>query len=720
MSQRIRSFPSMSVRTRSRACALTMLLLAGSSLVGSCSDRNAATSPLPPVSVANVALDLTVFSLAVGEERNVQATPRDAAGNVLASRAVQWQSSRPDIVSVRVSANSSAATIVAVAPGTTTITATSEGKSASLTVTVTVTAPVPDDFAIVDAQWTQAAQQPDGSIPVVLNGNGALLNVRLSSTAARRAPGAIVLTLADANGSLVRMDSVKPAAFVGTATADAPTAQFLVPAALLRPGVRWRVERDPRHAVVDDNAANDVFPRASATTMSTVSLPLLRLRFVPITLSAHSNLPGNVNISNVEQYLSTLRRVFPLGQLATSVRELLVSSASFGTPPRGGAEAFWLQVLQDVDLARVTDTSARDAYWIGVIAPPTGFTFTTYGGYSYVPSDPSATGAGTRSSTVVQVGWFSNTGQTADLVPHELAHTLGRRHAPCGGAAATDPAFPDPGGTIGTVGFDVYAWSSGQSITAPPRASSLGDVMGYCFPVWVSPYTYASLLQARLNSVPLASAVASTGAAVSAVTAPVRQRVMVVRAQIINRQISVLPALTLDGMPTDDPEGAYRVELLDARGRVLTSARAHAASVDHSDAQTLLAAMPLPVALAEHVATVRVRGPAGVAMRQRSMTFATSRVADSVPMLRRVAPALLSVPQLAAVGGSVEATCPPGAQAIAVQDHDTGALLASAHTPTVVLSGLSARTIDISCSDGVRSTVARTIATGVGRSPFTP
>jgi len=45
----------------------------------------------------------------------------------------------------------------------------------------------------------------------------------------------------------------------------------------------------------------------------------------------------------------------------------------------------------------------------------------------------------------------------AGTMSHELAHTLGRRHSPCGNfgtPSEPDPAFPDPDGLIGVWGYD--------------------------------------------------------------------------------------------------------------------------------------------------------------------------------------------------------------------------------------------------------------------------
>lgn len=664
-----------------------------------CGERSTApriATPTPPAAVASVAIEPSAISLGAGQQRTLDATTRDASGAILTGRAVQWQSSAPGVATVSAGGNSASATVVAIAPGMATISASSEGRSASATVTV-VAVPAAD-FAIASAQWTQGAQQADGSIPMVLDGNAAVLNVIMSTTVASRPPGQLVLRLTDASGAVVRTDTVVPAPIDGAVTYDAPTAQFLVPASQLRSGLRWQVRRDPRKVLADADTTNDVFPRAGPANLATVALPAMRIRFVPIVLSAHGNATGNVSAANVEGYLPTMRRVFPLGSLTTSVGTPLVTSASFGTPTSGGSEGFWLQVLSDLDLARVANPGAPDEYWMGVVRPPTGFTYTSFGGFSYVAQAPGPPGTSKRISTVVQVGWFTNTGQTSDLVAHELAHTLGRRHAPCGGATSTDAAFPVSSGTIGTPGHDVYAWANGLASAAVARPATMGDLMGYCFPQWASPYTYAGILQARIASAPMA--IASASARIRT-----RQHVVVVRGQVVDGRISLLPTVALDGVAADGARGAYVVELLTADGRVVASQRTDLEAVDHSDAQTFIAALPLDERAAAELAAVRVSGPAGTVIRRaNAATPPGGAGANAEP--RASLRALAS--------GELEAVCGDSrAAAIVVQDHDSGVLLASATASRVTLGPTAATSIDISCSDGVHS--ARSLATRTRR-----
>lgn len=600
-------------RSGARFCRVVLSVGVVASSVTACGERS--TAPKPPVvtapTVATVVIEPASAAMTVGQQRSLSALVRSTDGNLRSGRNIAWASSASTVVSVTPTGNGESATVVAIAPGTATVTASVDSRTAVATISVEPSA-LPD-FAIVDAQWTQGVQAASGAIPLVLDGNAAVLNVILASTVTDRAPGQLLLTLTDGSGTVVRTDTVLPPVVAGSASYADPSAQFLVPAAVLRAGLRWQLRRDPRGLVRDASDTNDLFPRASPLLFSLVSLPAMRVQFVPIILSAHAGVIGDVTLGNTESYLPTLRRTFPLGQLRVSVGTPVTSTAIFGTAPNGGRQEFWLQVLADLELARVADTTSRDTYWIGVVRPPNGFTFTSFGGFSYIPTNAAALGPGTRTSTLVQTGWFNNQGQTADLVAHELGHAVGRRHAPCGGASAVDASYPVPGGVIGTVGHDVYSWSIRQTSSAPSRPASTGDLMGYCFPVWASPYTYAGILAARQASVTTALTATSDVTTESERTR--RQHVVVVRGYIDSDRVTLLPATSIEGIPTDGSSGPYGIELLNGAGEVVAAHRVAASMVDHSPALTFLAAIPLSVRATATVTTIRVHAPFGSTTR---------------------------------------------------------------------------------------------------------
>lgn len=66
---------------------------------------------------------------------------------------------------------------------------------------------------------------------------------------------------------------------------------------------------------------------------------------------------------------------------------------------------------------------------------------------------------------------------------HEIGHTQGRPHAPCGGPDGVDPGYPYPGAVIGVYGINTRTFT----LYGPNTAR---DYMSYCGPEWVSDYTW--------------------------------------------------------------------------------------------------------------------------------------------------------------------------------------------------------------------------------------
>jgi hypothetical protein len=353
-------------------------------------------------------------------------------------------------------------------------------------------------------------------------------------------------------------------------------------------------------------------------------------------------------------------------------------------PPSGGAAPFWQQVIHELDLARLADPDPG-VNWYGVVVPPPGFNFTSFGGFSYIPQNGTSTGPGTRTSAAVQINWFNNPTQARDLVGHEIGHTFGRLHAPCGGAGGPlDLAFPVLGGTLEQPGHDVFAWATGIATSAPTIAATTGDVMGYCFPVWASAYTYRAVLEFR-------------GPPVMAVRqADPVTRVLVVRGSITNgNSIALAPAFVLDARPAlPSGGGGYRLEGLDSAGSVLFGHDFEPFVLDHApDARPFMIALPSTPILEERLAAIVVRGPAGEQRLDRSPGSAGPTLA-----------ALRETSGERAADGTLSVTCASGAaRGILALDAATGAVLGSAARRSIRLVVAPRRELSIVCSDGVRT-----------------
>src|SRR5207244_528860 len=123
----------------------------------------------------------------VGATVQLTATPKDAAGNVLAGRSVTWASSAPAGATV-----SASGLVMGVAAGAVTVTATSEGKTGSAAVTVN---PVP--VASVSVSPATASLQVGQTVQLTatpLDANGLPLSGRRITWASSAPAAAAVST----------------------------------------------------------------------------------------------------------------------------------------------------------------------------------------------------------------------------------------------------------------------------------------------------------------------------------------------------------------------------------------------------------------------------------------------------------------------------------------------------------------------------------------------
>lgn len=624
-------------------------------------------------------------TLSIGSTIALSASPNDAAGSAIDGKTVTWSSSDNSVATVNTSG-----VVTGNAVGSATIGASSDGKSGTAQVSVTN---LPQDYAITAAQITQGAQAADGSIPVVLNGNGAAINVLIAGGRTVTASTMqVVLRIVDALTSVVvRTDTAVISTLpVASPSYASPTAQFLIPQSVLRAGLKWQIVRDPRQVVPDDTLANDSYPRSGFVSLATVTVPTLKVRFVPIVLSAHNDATGTVNSSLFTEYLRVLKSVHPLGIVVPAVRSPLTTSANFGTAPSGGGtQAFWLQVIAELDLARLADPTDPDAHWYGIVRPPSNYNFVTFGGFSYIPPSGSVFGASTRTSASVQVGWFTNEEQARDLVAHELGHTFGRRHSPCGGPANPDPAYPVSGGFLDQPGFDVYSWSTGNSSVANAIPVTRGDIMGYCLPPWSSVYTYSGVLAFR----------GITTAAVVAAPPPEITRVLVVRGTITNgSSVTLDPTFVIDARPSaPERTGSYRLMLYDAAGSQLYTRAFEPAELDHtSTVRAFLFTIPATLDLESRLSSVVVSTPFGTTARLTQQTLVRG-AEESVNSPRAATAARGSD------GATVVRCGDPNAKAIAIANATTGALFGTANAPNFRLRLPATTSLTVSCSDGLKT-----------------
>lgn len=642
-----------------RNALCTLLLVAATACGG---DTKAVPEPEPVITTARVTISLGRTQASIGETSTIAVVVYDQHDQVRTGREVALISTVPSVATI------SGNTATAVAPGTTTIRAIADGVAAEATLTVIGV----QDVAILDATFTQRVQASDGAVPMISDGLPVVVNVRLRQRTTPVAAQNIVFRLRDAQDAIVHTESKAISGLIGPSSPSNPSLQFLVPASHVTTGLRWEIVRDPEGQAPDDSAANDRLPRDVAAPFPVTAAPLLQVHLVPVQLANHGGAMGTVSQANIDEYMRTVHSVLPVGRVEVSIGNIFVTQQSFGVAPAGGNANFWIPLLSELDAARLSSVQHMAKHWIGLVMPPPGFNFTNFGGFGYVPTDANSIGTGTRTSTVVSLGWFSNPTRTRELVAHELGHNFGRQHTPCGAPANPDPLYPLSSGTIGDVGFDVYSWSTGFAGSAGAVGANTGDIMGYCTPAWASVYTYRGIMNFRAT-------IANPHVQRDVLSTTSEQ--LVVRGTIDAQRVSLWPVHTLVMPEQPSIDGPYRLELHGANGEVLASRRFRTNAVDHATIETFLVTIPRRDVTAD-VALLRVVGPHGV----------TDLRADAVQSARG-----------ATSGSSGQgAACDAATREVAVQD-GSGEVRGFLSSTSVRLPMGERDLFSISCSNGAQS-----------------
>ena len=237
----------------------------------------------------------------------------------------------------------------------------------------------------------------------------------------------------------------------------------VIPGDVVRPGLEMVIEVDPHGTLDPELGVTTRIPRTGRLAIEVGAVPLLDLTLVPFVWASDPNheIVGTARSMAADPgnhvLLRETRTLLPVGELEVKAHETVSTSSNDS----------W-RLLQETSAIRVMEGGT--GHYMGMMSPPV----TGFAGMAWIPG---------RSS-------FSQA--DAELIAHELGHNFSLYHAPCGGAASPDIAFPDPDGSIAAWGYD----SRGAGRLVPPTRR---DIMSYCEPVWISDYHFTNALRFRLS-----------------------------------------------------------------------------------------------------------------------------------------------------------------------------------------------------------------------------
>ncbi len=387
------------------------------------------------------------------------------------------------------------------------------------------------NLTIGHVQLLQSTQRSDGSIPMVA-GRDVLLRAFVTANAANAARPTLRVRLFQGS---TPMDSIlvpAPGNAVPTSVDTATIAaswNVVIPGNRVVAGAMIQLEVDPEDLVPETDKGNNRWPGGSTVSAIPVrAVAPYALRFVPVRISANAT-TGAVSNTNKDVLAHTTHDMFPLGEMAVTVRGTYTTSAA--VLQSDDANNAWGQILSEVNALRASDNNT--ANYVGIVP-------VTYGG--------GIAGLGYIGAPAA-IAW-DKASSAPGVIAHEVGHNFGRRHAPCGSPASPDASYPYPSAAIVTWGLDMTA----LQLKAP---GAVKDLMSYCNPTWVSDYTFLGIADYR-DAHPASVA---AGPAVEG---------LLVWGRIVNGNVVLEPAIPVTAparLPDDG--GANKVEGFDRDGQRL-------------------------------------------------------------------------------------------------------------------------------------------------------
>jgi len=528
---------------------------------------------------------------------------------------------------------------------------------------------------------TQGIQSPEGNLPLV-KGRAGYVRAFVLANAPNQAAPSVRITIRTAAGAEV-LNQLIPAPNRTGVPMHLLEEQWDgswnlgLPAVAFKPGHTLTAE------LVWDGTPPPLLPGPATfphdghpLALNVHAVPALHLVLRPIRSGGRiGKVTGNGR--TLEDWIAPLRELLPLAEVDA------VEGPPFDTPIVLGSNLNdYNRVVQALEVARRLEPGRRWSYWYGVFEQPSNGTL------NGIASNFGEKGKSEWRSAIGFDGDRRDFGGSfwGDTMRHELSHCMGRYHSPCGGAAGPDEHYPHAEAGLGAVGVKV---ASGEMIS--PELYK--DIMGYCYPRWISDYTYNGILDFRAGD-PLPQA--ERMAAAHEGRAP---NGLLVWGRIQDGRLELEPAFQAPMEPHRPEPGDHRLVLRDGRGEVLMEvpfAPSEVPDLPAGDVCNFMLAIPCPPSLAASLATIEVVHDGRVLGALRGPETTHRLRAD-----HRDPVAVLWGP------GNVHLGWDHGTHpAVIVRDPATGRTLSVATGGAVELA-TDLKELELLMSDGIRTTVQK-------------
>ncbi|HXU83056.1 MAG TPA: zinc-dependent metalloprotease family protein [Polyangia bacterium] len=242
---------------------------------------------------------------------------------------------------------------------------------------------------------------------------------------------------------------------------------FLVPAAMVKPTTEISVELFEAGSFAGKPpGAPPRFPVEGGADLG-IKAGRMVMDVVLVQVSGPSG-PLDDSPARRKHLESYLGDVYPVQELNVTWREPIKITAKLG----------WMAAFKMLQQARIEDDAKPGTYYHMLLAKEdSNDAFLGLGSLA----GSTVTDAPNRIA-MTNVSKHAVDGEM-DTVSHEMGHNLGRNHAPGCNAQGVDERFPYPNTGVGVDGYSIPE-------AAFKSRLKWKDVMGYCYPTWISDYTW--------------------------------------------------------------------------------------------------------------------------------------------------------------------------------------------------------------------------------------